>query len=76
MRKAFTVATAFTGAAACAALFAPGADAATTAKAQPIMPGTVHKNCAIGPATHTVNLNQHVHWVNIYKWSGADKCST
>jgi len=139
MRTAFKVATAFTGAAACAAMFAPGAEAATTARTQPVAPDTGHKNCAIGvfttsavfwwrstadhgptcvgglpnfnvptslgdnyfesvcpgnnylsivseegngqpnklgPATHTINLNQHVHWVNIYKWSHSDRCST
>ena len=52
MRRAFKVATAFTGAAACAAMFAPGAEAAaaTTAKTQ-IVPNTTHKNCTIGPTT-------------------------
>jgi hypothetical protein len=139
MRAAFKVATVFTGAAACAAMFAPGAEAATTTKAQLMMPDTGHKDCAIGifttsavffwrsttdhgptcvgglpnfnvptslgdnyfqsvcpgnnflsitseegngqpnklgPATHRINLNQHVHWVNIFKWSHSDKCST
>jgi hypothetical protein len=53
MRKAFKVATVFTGAAACTALFAPGAEAATATAAKPqlIVPDTTHKNCAIGPRT-------------------------
>jgi hypothetical protein len=47
MRKAFKVATAFTGAAACAAAFTPAAMAATatTAKTQQINPDVKAKNC-------------------------------
>jgi hypothetical protein len=51
MRTALKVATVFTGAAAWAAMFASGAEAATTARAQPMTPDTGHKNCAIGPKT-------------------------
>lgn len=42
MRKAFKVATVFTGAAACAAAFTPAAMAAT------VRPDTSHRNCAGG----------------------------
>jgi hypothetical protein len=51
MRKAFTVATVFTGAAACAAAFTPAAEAAPTARTQVIAPDTAHHNCTVGPAT-------------------------
>jgi hypothetical protein len=51
MRKAFKVATVFTGAAACAGAFAPAAGAATTVRAQQAEPATSHWNCAIGPRT-------------------------
>ena len=54
MRKAFKVATVFTGAAACTALFAPGAEAATATAGKPqliMLPDTTHKNCTIGPRT-------------------------
>jgi hypothetical protein len=51
MRRAFKVATAFTGTAACAAAFAPGAGAATTARAQQMEPATSHRNCIIGRYT-------------------------
>jgi len=54
MRKAFKVATVFTGAAACAAAFAPAAEAATTARTQLIEPATSHRNCAGGTTTSTV----------------------
>ena len=57
MRTAFKVATAFTGAAACAAAFTPAAEAAPTttataaARTQLMMPDTAHHNCTVGPAT-------------------------
>jgi hypothetical protein len=51
MRKAFKVATVFTGTAACAAAFAPAAGAATTAGTQQVEPATSHRNCVIGPRT-------------------------
>lgn len=51
MRRAFKVATIFTGTAACAAGFAPAAVAATTAKAQQAEPATSHWNCVVGPRT-------------------------
>jgi hypothetical protein len=53
MRRAFKVATVFTGAAACAAAFTPAAEAApmTTAKTELITPDTAHHDCAVGPAT-------------------------
>jgi hypothetical protein len=51
MRRAFTVATVFTGTAACAAAFAPAAGAVTTARDQPLEPATSHRNCATGPRT-------------------------
>jgi hypothetical protein len=51
MRRAFTVATVFTGTAACAAAFAPAAGAVTAARDQPLEPATSHRNCAIGPRT-------------------------
>ncbi len=56
MRKAFKVATVFTGAAACAAAcataLAPAAGAVTTMRAQQAVPATSKRNCAIGPRTH------------------------
>ena len=54
MRKAFKVATVFTGAAACAAAFAPAAGAATAARTQPAEPATSHHNCGGGRTTSTV----------------------
>ena len=51
MRKAFKVATVFTGAAACAAMGAPAAEAATAANARQAEPATSVRNCAIGPRT-------------------------
>jgi hypothetical protein len=51
MKTAFKVATVFTGAAACAAVFTPAAMAATTAKTQLIEVDTGHHNCAVGPRT-------------------------
>jgi hypothetical protein len=51
MKTAFKVATAFTGAAACAAAFTPAAMAATTAKTQLIDVDTAHHDCAVGPRT-------------------------
>jgi hypothetical protein len=45
MRKAFKVATVFTGAAACATTFVPAAGAAT------VRPATSHWDCSIGPRT-------------------------
>jgi hypothetical protein len=53
MRKAFRAATAFTGAAACAAAFTPAAIAAT-ANTHEIKPDMEKKNCAIGPLTTSV----------------------
>jgi hypothetical protein len=55
MRTAFKVATVFTGAAACAAAFAPAAGAATTAKTQLMEPGAFHKNCT-GGSTRSVHF--------------------
>jgi hypothetical protein len=54
MRKAFKVATVFTGTAACAALLAPAAEAATGANAQQAEPATSVRNCTIGPKTHSM----------------------
>lgn len=51
MRKAFKVATVFTGTAALAATLAPAAEAATTAKTQQVELATSHWNCTIGPRT-------------------------
>jgi hypothetical protein len=51
MRRAFRVATVFTGTAACAAGFAPAAMAAKTAKTEQAEPATSHWNCAVGPRT-------------------------
>lgn len=56
MRKAFKVATVFTGAAACAAAFAPAAGAATTARNQQMEPATSHRNCVVGPKTSSTVL--------------------
>jgi hypothetical protein len=57
MRKAFRVATAFTGAAACAAAFTPAAAAAaTTAKTQ-VGPDTFHRNCP-----HYSTTSVHLYW--------------
>jgi hypothetical protein len=58
MRKAFRVATAFTGAAACAAAFTPAAAtaAATTAKTQ-IGPDAFHRDC---PDYSTTSV--HLYW--------------
>src|SRR6185437_1152904 len=56
MRKAFKVATVFTGAAACATGFAPAALAATTARTQQVEPITSHRNCIIGPETSSTVL--------------------
>jgi len=55
MRKAFKVATAFTGAAACAAVFTPGAmgATATTAKTLQVNPDIAPKNCT---ATSTTSM--------------------
>jgi hypothetical protein len=47
MRKAFKVATVFTGVAACAAVFTPAAEAATTT----IKPATSHRDCGAGGTT-------------------------
>jgi hypothetical protein len=54
MRKAFKVATVFTGAAACAAAFAPAAGAATTARTQLMEPATSHRNCSKTATSSTV----------------------
>jgi len=53
MRTGFKVATAFTGAAACAAVFTPGATAvaATTARTQVLEPDAFHINCTGGSTT-------------------------
>jgi hypothetical protein len=56
MRKAFKVATVFTGTAACAAMFVPAAEAATAANAQQAEPATSHHNCAVGPRTTSTVL--------------------
>ena len=56
MRKAFKVATVFTGTAACAAMLGPAAEAATAANAQQAEPATSHRNCTIGPRTHSTVL--------------------
>jgi hypothetical protein len=60
MRKAFKVATVFTGAAACAAAcataLAPAAGAVTTMRAQQAVPATSKRNCAIGPRTTSLVL--------------------
>jgi hypothetical protein len=62
MRKAFKVATAFTGAAACAAAFTPAAEAVTapTLRTQ-VVPNVEHRNCPIGPSTTSM----------VFWWSAA-----
>jgi hypothetical protein len=59
MRKAFKVATVFTGAAACAAAFMPAAEAAptATAKTQQIGPDIIVKDCDAGQTTSV-----HFYW--------------
>ena len=62
MRKAFKVATAFTGAAACAAAFTPAAEAVTApAPKTQVVPDVVVKNCAIGGPTTSM----------VFTWSTA-----
>lgn len=74
MRKSFQMATVFTGAAACAAVFAPTAGAVTartapavragaaTARTTAAVPATVSENCNAGTKT----------WVHVYFPAGAD----
>ena len=47
----------FTGAAACAALFTPGAATAATAKAGRMEPDISHKNCG-----HAATTSMHFYW--------------
>jgi hypothetical protein len=75
MRKSFQMATVFTGAAACAAAFAPTAGAATTRTAPAVRAGAASTRTAAAVPARTVSVDCNAStktWVHVYFPAGAD----